>query len=164
MGWFNSIGGVSVRRIVCLSWIPWVLCLACGPVDEYPGLSLGGTVSERPESFLFLQDHEVIQLEAWGVVFPRVVNIWGVGAPDALYVWGDPDSGWATRVAERPESVRVRLGDKSYEVRASPVTDPAEKARVVASYQAKYGSSLKAMYGRPTTVDDFDLLYRLTPR
>jgi hypothetical protein len=145
-------------------WIPLLLCVACGPLDEYPGLRLGGTPTAPPGSFLFLQDHEVIQLEAWGRVFPRVVNIWGVGGSDALYVWGDPDSGWVTRVAERPEAVRVRLGDESYEVKASTVTDPSEKARVVAGYQAKYGSSLQEMYGRATTVDDFSLLYRLSSR
>ena len=153
-----------MSRLVRIAWIPWVLCLSCGPMADYPGLRLGGTLSERPENFLFVKDHEVIQLEAWGAVLPRVVNIWGVGSVDALYVWGDPDSGWATRVAQRPEAVRVRLGDRSYEVRAEPVSDPVEQAKVVASYQSKYGSSLKAMYGRPTTVDDFDLLYRLTSR
>ena len=145
-------------------WIPLLVCVACGPMDDYPGLRLGGTPSELPGNFAFVQDHEVIQLEAWGSLVPRVVNIWGVGSADALYVWGDPDSGWVTRVAERPDAVRVRVGDQSYEVKALTVTDAEEKAQAVAGYQAKYGPDLLGMYGRATTVDDFKLFYRLTPR
>lgn len=133
-------------------------------MGKTPGLRLGGTEASVPTSFEFLKDHEEIQLEARGAVFPRVVNIWGVGTSDALYVWGDPASGWVTRVAERPDAVRVRVGNEVFELRAATVTNAAEKRGVAAAYQAKYGADLEAMYGRPTTVDDFELFYRLTAR
>ena len=144
--------------------IPLLLLLGCAPIGRTPGLRLGGTEAPAPTSFEFMEDHEEIQLEARGAVFPRVVNIWGIGTRDTLYVWGDPWAGWVTRVAERPDEVRVRVGDEVFELRAETVTDDAEKRRVVAAYQAKYGEDLRIMYGRPTTVDDFELFYRLTPR
>ena len=127
-------------------------------------LRLGGNTTAAPANFAFVSETEVIQLEARGMLFPRVVNIWGVSIGDALYVWGDPGSGWVQRVAERPNKVRVRVADKVYELRAATVTDAAEKGRVVAAYQAKYAEALKEIYGRPSTADDFELLYRLTPR
>jgi hypothetical protein len=141
-----------------------LILVGCAPMGQTPGLRLGGTEAPAPTSFEFVKDHEEIQLEARGAVFPRVVNIWGVGTSKALYVWGDPDSGWVRRVAERPDEVRVRIGDQTFELQAGKVTDNAEKLRVVAGYQAKYGEDLDAIFGRPSTADDFELLYRLSPR
>jgi hypothetical protein len=141
-----------------------IFVLACRPMGETPGLRLGGSDAGSPASFAFARDHEEIQLEAWGSVFPRVVNIWCVGFDDALYVWGDPGSGWVKRVAERPDDVRVRIGDSVYELSAAEVDAAAEKKRVVAAYKEKYAEALDEIFGRSATVDDFELLYRLTPR
>ena len=136
----------------------------CAPFGETPGLRLGGSAAAAPENFAFVQQSEVIQLEAQGSLLPRVVNIWGVGLDDALYVWGDPGSGWVLRVAERPNEVRVRVGDSVYELSAATVSAAGEKTRVVAAYQAKYAEALDEIFGRPATVDDFELIYRLTAR
>ena len=84
------------------------LLIGCGPMDETPGLSLGGTPAPTPtDGFAFVQNGpEEILLEAWGTIFPRVVTIWGVGTNEWAYVWGDPDSGWVTRTAQRPDGPR----------------------------------------------------------
>ena len=148
------------RSIILLT----LVVLGCAPMGETPGMRLGGSDTATPDSFAFVQEAEVIQLGVPGALFPRVVNIWGVGFEDALYVWSDPGSGWAKRVFARPDRVRVRVGDKVYDVNASEVTDADQKARVVGAYQAKYGEPLLEMYGRPTTVEDFELLFRLAPR
>ena len=58
----------------------------------------------------------------------------------------------------------VRVDDSVYDVTATEVSDAEEKGRVVAAYQAKYAEPLLEMYGRPTTGEDFELLYRLIPR
>ncbi len=141
-----------------------LVTLGCTPIGETPGLRLGGAGAAAPESFAFVQENEVIQLEARVSLLPRVVIIWGVGFDDALYVWGDPESGWVRRVAERPDDVRVRVGDNVYELSATKVNDASEKKRAVAAYQAKYAEALDEIFGRPATVDDFELIYRLTPR
>ena len=141
-----------------------VVLIGCGPMGDYSGLRLGGTEAEVPTSFEVLEEHRVIQLEAWGAILPRVVNLWGVGSGDTMYVWGgDPASGWVKRVAERPD-VRVRIGDRAYPLRAERVADVAESERVVAAYNAKYGEDLRSIFGRPATVKDFELIYRLSRR
>ena len=133
-------------------------------MGETPGLRLGGSAAGAPDSFAFVRDSEVIQLEAQGRWLPRVVNIWGVGFDDAMYVWSDPGTGWSRRIDERPDDVRVRVGDKVYELRASRVDDVSVKERVAEAYQAKYAEAIQELYGQPVAVDDFELLYRLTPR
>jgi hypothetical protein len=140
-----------------------LLLSGCLPIDQFPGLRLGGSVAPAPSNFDFVAEHEEITLRAEGAMLPRVVTIWGVGFPDALYVWGDPASGWTRRVAKRPD-VMVRIGDDAFELRAEKVSDRSELERVVAAYAAKYGEDLDAIFGRPATVDDFALVYRLTPR
>ncbi len=137
--------------------------LACAPIGETPGLRLGGSLAPTPDTFAFVQDTEIIQLSAKGMILPRVVNIWSVGFDDAMYVWSDPGSGWSERVAQRPEDVRVRIGDRVFAVRAIQVEDPAETARVGAAFQAKYAEQIMELYGQPMTPDDFELLFRLTP-
>lgn len=98
------------------------------------------------------------------MLFPRVVNIWVVSFDEAMYVWSDPGSGWSQRVAERPDDVRVRVGNSVYAVSATEVSDASERERVGAAFQSKYAESIDELYGRPMTVDDFELLYRLVPR
>ena len=138
--------------------------LGCAPNGERPGLRLGGSATPAPTNFAFVNDIEVIQLEAKGFVLPRVVNIWGVGVDDALYVWSDPGSGWSQRVDKRPDDVRVRIGDKVYEVHATRVSDASETKRVALAYQKKYAKEMVEIYGEVSGVDDFELLYRLTSR
>lgn len=140
-----------------------LLLAGCQPINQLPGLRLGGSLAATPSSFEFVAEHEEITLRAEGTLLPRVVTIWGVGFPNALYVWGDPESGWTQRVAKRPD-VMVRIGDDAFVLRAEKVRDRSELERVVAAYQAKYGEDLDAIFGRPATVDDFPLVYRLTPR
>lgn len=58
----------------------------------------------------------------------------------------------------------MRVGDDTYEVRATKVVDASETKRVGDAFQAKYAESIQELCGRPMTVDDFELLYRLTLR
>lgn len=137
------------------------LLTGCLPINQTPGLRQGGSLEPTPSSFEFVSEHATITLRAQGSILPRVVTIWGVGFPSALYVWGDPASGWTQRVAERPD-VRVRIGDDAFELRAQKVSDPTELQSVVTAYAEKYGTDLDAIFGRPATVEDFKLVYRLT--
>ena len=141
-----------------------LVALGCAPIGETPGIRLGGSGAPAPDSFAFVRDSEVIQLEAQGRLLPRVVNIWGVGFDEAMYVWSDLGTGWSRRVEERPNDVRVRVGSRVYEVRASKVSDAGERKRVGEAFQMKYAEPILELYGRPMTVDNFEVLYRLTPR
>ena len=141
-----------------------LVALGCAPIGTTPGMRLGGSAAAAPNSFVFVQETEVIQLEVRGMLFPRVMNVWTVGFDDAMYVWSLLGSRWSQRIDERPDEVRVRVGKQVYEVRATLVEDAKEKERVAQAYQPKYADSLFEYFGRATTVDDYDLFYRLTPR
>jgi len=154
---------MSSAKKLGLALLALLLLGACEPRDEFPGLRIGGTPAEVPADFGFSSEHPEIFLEARGAVLPRVVTIWCVPSGEKLYVWGDPDSGWTRRVAKRPD-VRVRIGDGTYELTAAEVTDADEREWVVAAYAAKYSADLEAIFERPATVDDFELVYRLTRR
>lgn len=141
------------------------MLVGCGPMDTIPGIRLGGTPSKIPSTgFSFVQNgHEEIQIEAMGILLPRVVTIWGVGVDESLYVWGNSKSSWARRTSQRPD-VRIRIGDSVYELRAKTVTDADERRRVAGLYNEKYGEELRAMFGRKPEVEDFKHFVRLSPR
>ena len=149
---------------VRLAIVALLFFTACMPRGDTPGLRIGGTAAAVPADFSFSSEHEEILLAARGAVLPRVVTIWCVAQGERLYVWGDPGSGWTRRVANRPEDVRVRIGDSVFELRAAEVTEPAELQWVVSAYAEKYGEDLEEVFGRPATVEDFELVYRLTAR
>jgi hypothetical protein len=138
--------------------------MGCAPMGETPGIRLGGSAATPPDSFTFIRETEVIQLEARGAILPRVVNIWAVGFDEAIYVWSDPGTGWSQRVEKRPNDVRVRIGSDVYRVRATRVTEASETERVAHAYQEKYSEGMIEIYGEVSPIEDFELLFRLSPR
>ena len=134
-----------IQRTVLLFVIALV---GCGPIEQTPGLRLGGTESEIPTSFDFVSEHPLIQLEARGAVLPRVVNLWGVGLGDAMYVWTSPDTGWGQRVAKRPDvrDLLVNGEDRHGSCRLAPKgvlsVKPLERtAQVMSESVARRGAS-----------------------
>ncbi len=107
---------------------------------------------------VFVHHLSCLECHPWGYL-----TAFDLAAGAKPNVWGDPDSGWTNRVAERPGEVRVRIGDSAYELQAEEVTDRPERERVARAYSAKYGEDLDAIFERPATADDFELVYRLTP-
>ena len=149
------------RKLAC-NWHTFavLVLIGCGPWEQTPGFRLGGVATAAPESFAFMRDHPVIQLESQGALLPRVVNLWGVAFDGAIYVAGTPDRGWVQRVEARPKEVRVRVGDNAYELNATTVNDRELKQRVFTAYQAKYAGGSSFGY----IVEDFESIFRLAPR
>ena len=153
---------IPLRRKLACNWHTFavLVLIGCGPLEQTPGFRLGGVATAAPESFAFMQDHPVIQLECQGALLPRVVNLWGVAFDGAIYVVGTPDLGWVQRVEARPKEVRVRVGDNAYELNATTVNDRELKQRVFTAFQAKYAGGSSFEY----TVEDFESIFRLAPR
>ncbi|MCB1646129.1 MAG: nitroreductase family deazaflavin-dependent oxidoreductase, partial [Pseudomonadales bacterium] len=86
------------------------------------------------------------------------VNLWGIGMADGFYIASGEGgkSGWAQRVARDP-LVRLRIGDKLFELRAELVTDETQRLAVAEAYKDKY--DLEAEEDFPDV-----LLYRLSKR
>ena len=140
--------------------------LGCGPMGHTPGIRLGGNEVPTPESFSFLQDdHPEIQLAAQGTLLPRVVNLWAVGDDEGIYVAGRRESGWVKRLGERPDEVRVRVGDDAYALHSMLLADVAARQRAFDGFVAKYGAeAVNASVGHTAAAEDFEMIFKLTPR
>ncbi len=114
------------------------LLTACGgPWLILPGGALDGTVTPPPEDWSAAESVSTIQVE-FRPSDPYSHNIWGVGVGRDLYIaTGDGGTRWTPMVTSDPH-MRARIGTALYELRAVPVTDAAERARVTAVYVRKY--------------------------
>jgi len=120
---------------------------ACDPKDRRAGTWLTGEVVTAPVSdWTFTNDHDEIFVETrtWYFV-PHSVTTTVVTSDGALYVpslykdGGEfPSERYWNRNIARDPNVRLKIGQGIYERRAALVTDPAERARVLAAFAAKY--------------------------
>lgn len=132
-----------------------VFVAGCEPKGPIPGGELSGDITPNPETWIELNDTEVVQLEVNG---PYSVNIWGVGTERGYYVAaakGD-ETKWASKLSEN-SAVRLRIEKNIYELQAIRVSDEDEKAQVLVIYNSKY--DLEANGDFPNAI-----LYRLEAR
>lgn len=113
--------------------LPLLLAACTDPVVVIPGGQLSGVVAEAPERWTSVAD--VVQLET-RPSDPYSVNIWALVDQGNLYLATDKAQ-WLPHIAE---DNRVRLSSDGiiYELAATPVTDPSEKASMLAAYKKKY--------------------------
>ena len=139
--------------------LAWACALAgCGrPFVLLPGGALEGPTAPLPASWSFTDDVETIQLET-RPADPYSVNIWVIALGEHLYVHaGTNRSTWVESMEADPR-VRLRAGDKIYELAAARVADQAEFGRFADAYEKKYGRR-----PRNETVGEA-YLFRLGPR
>ena len=111
--------------------------LACGPLVMIPGGALSGTPTAAPSDWAFTDAVDTVQLET-NPDDPYSVNVWGVAAGDAFYIGaGDRTSQWAANILANP-LVRLRVDDALYDLRATEVTDDAERDVFLAAVAKKY--------------------------
>ncbi len=91
------------------------------PIGPAPGIFIGGTESDAPESWGQTSDIHEIRLKVDQGLLPRVVIIWVVQVENHLYVVGSRDSGWVSMLGQGGP-VEMRMESKTYRMNASPVT------------------------------------------
>ena len=124
-------------RPIALSCL--LLVAGCGPILLLPGGRLDGAVTPAPNDWSFTDEVDTIQLET-RPDDPYSVNIWAIGMGPGLYVHaGANRSRWVENMEANP-SVRVRVEDKLYDLRASRVEGQDEFTRFSDAYEKKYGS------------------------
>jgi hypothetical protein len=134
--WTNALIVIAMMGLV-----------ACEPHDRRPGQWLRGDVVTQPVSdWSFSNDVDEIYVETatWYLV-PHSVTTTVVTSEGTLYVPSLYYEGgefpterfWNRNIARDPD-VRLKIGDKVYPRTATLVTDPAERARVLAAFAAKY--------------------------
>jgi hypothetical protein len=70
----------------------------------------------------------------------RATKIWLVVLDGHGYIRTSRRSTWGKNVARDPD-IALRIGDAEYPVRATFIVDDAERARIVAAFEEKYGSN-----------------------
>ena len=111
-----------------------LVVLLVAPIGPMPGIFIGGTPVEAPESWSDTSDVDEILLKVPGLL-PRVVIIWVVEHGGELHVVGSKDSGWVKMIGAG-SPVEMRLGDSTYSLKASPVAEGWQP--ILEAYVAKY--------------------------
>lgn len=121
---------------------------ACEPKDRRPGLWLSGEVASTPEDWSFVLDHPEIFVETrpwYGIPF-SVTTVIGI-RDGKLYVPSIYDEElpfpgskyWNSVIADNPD-VRLKIGERLYEMRAVWVQDLAEYRTGTQALADKYDS------------------------
>ena len=124
-------------RLIAISAL--VLVAGCGPILLIPGGELDGLTAPVPSDWSIADDVNTVQLET-RPEDPYSVNIWAIGIGPRLYVHaGANRSSWVEHI-ETNSDVRIRIGDKLYDLRASRVEDQDVFTRFSDAYEEKYGT------------------------
>jgi len=108
------------------------------PFIVMSGGALTGEVEDAPADWTPLNEVEVVQLET-RPEDPYSVNVWMIASGKDIYVaTGKGETHWTRYIAENPD-VRLRVGDKVYELEAYLVKDESEKIAIGNQYVEKYG-------------------------
>jgi hypothetical protein len=70
----------------------------------------------------------------------RDTKIWLLVLDGVGYVRTSQGTTWGANAERNPE-IGIRIGESDYDFRAAFVTEPAERARIVEGFEAKYGSN-----------------------
>ena len=111
-----------------------VVILFMAPIGPLPGVWIGGSSTPAPATWEDTSAIDEVRLKVPGVL-PRVVIIWVIDVGGELYVLGRKGGGWTGMIGDG-SPVDVRIGDRTYAVRATPVDQGIEP--IVEAYRAKY--------------------------
>ena len=127
-----------------------LIMLVAAPIGPLPGVWIGGTPTPAPAVWEDTSGIDEIRLKAPGGI-PRVVIIWVIDFEGELYVLGMKSSGWAERIGDGGP-VEVRIGDRTYAVRATPVDEREEE--IYGAYIAKYEPDYPDLVARMPSIEE----------
>lgn len=123
---------LRIASIVVLALL--FISAVAAPIGPMPGFFIGGTSAIAPERWPDTSKVHEIRLKVPGTL-PRVVILWVIQHQGELHVVGGKDSGWVRRIGAGG-SVELRLGESTYALDASPVTEGWQE--ILEAYVAKY--------------------------
>ena len=153
---------VKILKIgIPLLLVAAVIVAFLAPIGPLPGFRIGGTETAPPGVWPDTRDVHEIKLEVPGTV-PRVVIIWVIEYESDLYVTGYTKSGWVQMLGDGGP-VRMRLGDNTYPLVATVVTDNA--LPILTAYMDKYRPyypDIVAGFPSPDEARDSFAVFRLS--
>lgn len=105
------------------------------PIGPVPGVFIGGTLTDTPDTWGDTSTTHEIQLKVEGGLLPRVVTIWVIQVDGELHVVGNKESGWVSTLGQGG-AVQMRLEGKTYNLNARAVNSNLET--IVEQYKNKY--------------------------
>lgn len=126
--------------------LPYALCLAtlttlaCEPRSFLPGGRLSGELVTEPVSdFSFASSEYGVQVEALSSTFFPSANVRCLVVEGTLYLFTESvfEFGWL-RALRRDPRARIRIREELYEVRAVPLTHPADIDPLLPDLLRKY--------------------------
>ena len=140
------IAKIALSILVALALIVFV----AAPIGPVPGFFIGGTETTLPATWEDTSGVDEIRLKVPGPI-PRVVIIWVIDFEGELFVLGSTSSGWIRMIGDG-SPVEVRVGDRTYAVRATPVTERVEE--IYDAYIAKYEPNYPDLVARIPSLEE----------
>ncbi|MBW2416112.1 MAG: hypothetical protein JRG76_16565 [Deltaproteobacteria bacterium] len=136
-----------------------------GPLLGFAGGALSGPVATPPPDWSFTSDTYVVEIEV-RPDDPYSVNLLCASVADRLYVasGSGPDATWVRALRQNP-ALRLRVGDRIYELQATRVTDSAEIDVYLDAFEEKYGARPQRSEFIPSGAEAEPVapLFRLSP-
>jgi len=139
-----------------------VVFLWLAPIGPVPGIFIGGTLTDVPDSWGVTSTTDEIQLKVEGSILPRVVTIWVVQVDGELHIIGSKESGWVSTLGQSG-AVQMRLGNKTYNLNATVVTSNLET--IVEQYKDKYRPDYPDIVAGIPSLEEapnYAMVYKLT--
>ena len=128
-------------------------------LQRTPGVIIGGTITPTPSDFTPLNDTRgPLKMKQAGFP-PFVIYLSYVGTPDGIITATRPDGGyWAQRVRDGTTDGLMRVGDATYEMRATEVLGDA-RMPMLEAYSAKGGMPMDVAVGGPDPLRDWEVFF-----
>ncbi len=152
-----------VLLIGVTSWVYTAPYAGNQGLQRTPGVRIGGTPTPAPDDFSTVNDVGGTLLMKQGGFPPLVIYLSYVGTPEGVITATRPDGGyWAQRVRDGKTDGWLRIGDATYEMRATEILGDA-RLPMLELYSGKTGLPMDTAVGGPDPLRDWEV-FLWTPR
>ena len=164
----GKIAGIAAGVVLVAGVLAWMFTapyLSNQGLGRTPGIIIGGTPTPALNDFTPLNTSVQGPLQMKLSGFPPFVNylLW-VGTPEGIITATRPDGGyWARRIREGDENGWLRIGDATFEMKATEILGTA-KIPMMEKWAAKAGRSLdEPLYAGSEPLREWEVFF-WTPR
>jgi len=158
----KKIAGIATGVVLLISVTSYVFTAPYPGntgLQRTPGVRIGGTLTPAPSDFTPLNDlRGPLKMKQSGFP-PFVIYLSYVGTPEGVITATRPDGGyWAQRVRDGTTDGLLRIGDATYEMRATEVLGDARRP-MLERYSARTGMPLNRAVGGPDPLRDWEVFF-----
>ena len=133
-----TLAAMAIGAILVAGLLVYVFT---APYTRFPGVRIGGQLAVPPADWSTINNETVANLKLAGFP-PFVIHVWYVGEAGGVITATRPDNGyWGRRVRSNPDGW-LRIGDRTYALRAREITGDA-RIPYLEKYGAKYNMPMR---------------------